>query len=458
VTASEPTGGRSPLRALLVLALPIVGVNVGMMLMGAVDTLMVGRVSAEALAAVAIGNVYFHGLIMLGVGILLALDPVVSQALGAEEHEGVALAVQRGMVLAALLSIPVMALLAVGEPILRALDQPRDVLPLLGTYCLILVPSVFPFLAFNVGRQTLQAMHRVAPVLWTIVVANVVNVILNRWLIFGGLGLEPMGVAGSAWATTLSRALMAVLIFRVARVDLAGTLRPWHPEALRVRALWRLFRLGLPIGIQIEIEFAAFSTVALLMGTFGTVSVAGHQIALNLASLTFMVPMGVGMGAAVVVGRAVGRREPEAARAAARSALVVGAGFMACTALAFLLLPRFLAALYSTDAAVVAFAAMLLPIAGIFQVFDGLQVVSAGILRGLGDTTAPMLINLVGFVGVGISSSLWLAFRTSLGAVGLWWGLVLGLSAVAVILVLRVRVALRRPLRRVTVDATPALD
>jgi MATE family multidrug resistance protein len=449
MTEATPTPVGGALRPLLTLALPIVAVNVGMMLMGAVDTLMVGRVSAEALAAVAIGNVYFHGIIMLGVGILLALDPVVSQALGADDQRGVTLAVQRGMVLAVLLAIPVMALLAIGEPILRALRQPVEVLPLIGTYCLILVPGVFPFLAFNVGRQTMQAMHRVAPVVWTIVIANIVNVGLNRWLIFGGLGVEPMGVAGSAWATTLSRTLMALLIFRLGHRELMGTLRPWHRESLRLGALYRLFRLGLPIGIQIEIEFAAFSAVALLMGTFGTIPVAGHQIALNLASLTFMVPMGVGMGASVLVGRAVGRGDPLALRASAQAALGVGAGFMVCTALGFLLVPHFFASLYSTDPAVVAFATVLLPIAGIFQVFDGLQVVAAGILRGLGDTTAPMLINLVGFVGIGISTSVYLAFRTSLGPVGLWWGLVLGLSSVALILLLRVRVSLKRPLRRV---------
>lgn len=441
---------RSPLRAVLALSFPIVVVNVGMMFMGTVDTLMVGRVSAEALAAVAIGNVYFHGIIMLGVGILLALDPVVSQALGADDHLGVTLGVQRGMVLAVLLSLPVMVLLGFAQPILTRLDQPAEVLPLVGTYCVLLVPSVYPFLAFNVGRQTLQAMHRVAPVVWTIVIANLVNVMLNRWLIFGGLGVAPMGVAGSAWATMISRVLMAVLVFQLGRRELTGTLRPWHPESLQPRALFKLFRLGLPIGIQIEIEFAAFSTVALLMGTFGTVAVAGHQIALNLASLTFMVPMGVGMGAAVVVGRAVGRHDPVRLRAAARAALGVGAGFMFCTAGTFLALPHFLASLYSTDPAVVAFATTLLPIAGIFQVFDGLQVVSAGILRGLGDTTAPMLINLVGFAGIGISASVFLAFRTSLGPAGLWWGLVLGLSSVALILLLRVRVALRRAPSRVT--------
>jgi MATE family multidrug resistance protein len=210
-----------------------------------------------------------------------------------------------------------------------------------------------------------------------------------------------------------------------------------------------MFRVGLPIGLQIEIEMATFGAVALLRGSFGTLQVASHQVALILGSLTFMVPMGVGRGAAVLVGRAVGRRNPVAAKASAKAALALGAAFMCCTALLFIVAPTFLARLYTTDQAVIAFAAVLLPLAGIFQVFDGLQVVAVGILRGLGDTRAPMLINLVGFVVLGLGTSLILAYRTPLGAVGLWWGLVMGLAAVAIILLLRVRFALRRPLQRV---------
>ncbi len=439
----------SALRTLLGLSIPIVAVSLGMNLMGTVDTLMVGRVSAEALAAVAIGNVYYFALAMLALGITLALDPVIAQALGADDHEGVALGLQRGLILAALLAVPFMALLAAAQPLARLADQPRAVVPLVGTYCLILVPSAFPFLAFSVGRQALQAMHRVAPVVWTIALTNVLNIGLNQWLIFGGLGIPALGVAGSAWATTISRTVMAVMVFALARHDLGHPLRPWRRDAFRLAPLGRLFRLGLPIGLQLEIEMGTFGAVALMMGSFGTVQVAGHQIALNLASLTFMVPLSVGMGASVLVGRAVGRGDPAALRAAALAAVGTGAAFMTCTALLFLGLPRFLAGLYSIDPGVVEFAATLLPIAGVFQVFDGLQVVSAGILRGLGDTRAPMLINLVGFVGIGMTASVVLAFRTSLGAVGLWWGLVLGLASVALILLARVRIALRRPLRRV---------
>ena len=439
---------RGVVRQLLTLALPIIAVNLGMTLMGAVDTLMVGRLSAQALASVALGNVYFFSIAMLGLGITLALDPVISQAIGADDPEAVALGVQRGLIVATLVSLPIAGQLFFAEPVVRFLRQPAELLADIRSYTLILVPSVLPFLWFSVGRQTLQAMHRVVPVVVVIVFANLLNVVLNQWLIFGGLGVSAMGVAGSAWATTISRWVMALALLVIARRELLPVLRPVLPAAFQWSAIARMLRLGIPIGLQLEIEMATFGAVAMLMGSFGTLQVASHQVALNLASLTFMVPMGVGMGAAVLVGRAVGRGDPVALRASARAALGVGVAFMSCTALMFLTVPRFLAALYTTDQAVIAFAAVLLPLAGIFQVFDGLQVVSAGILRGLGDTRAPMLINLVGFGVVGLGMSLLLAYRTPLGAVGLWWGLVIGLAAVAAILLLRVRVMLARPLRR----------
>lgn len=446
-----PVTGTTPLRNLLRLSLPIVGVNLGMMAMGTVDTIMVGRLSPEALAAVALGNVYFFVCAFIAIGILLALDPILSQAIGAGDHEQVALGVQRGLVLAAALSVPVSAMLLAAGPVLRALGQPAEVVPLAEAYVWLLVPGILPFLLFNAGRQTLQAMHRVAPVLWTIAIANIANVVLNNWLIHGGLGIPPMGVQGSAWATSASRFLMIGMLLVVSWRECHHLLRPWRRAAFQLRPLGRMFRLGLPIGIQMELEMAAFSTVALLMGGFGTVHVAGHQIAINLASLTFMVPMGLGMGAAVLAGNAVGRADPVALRASAKAALLAGGAFMCGTAVILLVIPGMLARLYSDDAAVVAFAASLLPIAGVFQVFDGLQVVSAGILRGMGDTRTPMLVSLIGFTGIGITASLLLGFRTSLGPAGLWWGLVIGLFVVASFLLFRVRVMIRRPLTRVTI-------
>lgn len=439
---------RSPFQVLFRLAVPIVGVNVGMMLMGTVDTVMVGRVSARALAAVAIGNVFFQAIAMIGVGIMLALDPIVSQALGAADRDATPRAVQRGIILATLVTIPLTALVLAAEPMSRLLSQPDEVIPLVGVYARILAPSMLPFLLFTVGRQALQAMHRVAPVFWTIVAANLANVFLNQWLIFGGLGVPPLGVAGSAWATLGARLLMVAILVHLARADLLPLIRPWRRESRDVRALGRMLLIGIPIGIQLELEIGVFAAVALLMGTFGTVPVAAHQVAISLASLTFMVPMGVGMGAAVLVGHAVGRNDRMELRQSARSALLLGVGFMICTAVIFLAAPRFLATIYSTDAAVVAFAATLIPIAGVFQIFDGIQAVSVGILRGMGDTRVPMMISFLGFGIVGLSMAMFLAFRTTLGPRGLWWGLVLALATVAIILTVRVRSALKRPLVR----------
>jgi MATE family multidrug resistance protein len=214
----------------------------------------------------------------------------------------------------------------------------------------------------------------------------------------------------------------------------------------------RLLRIGLPIALHHELEFGAFGVTAILMGTLGTVEMAAHQIALNIASLTFMVPLGVGAAAAVLVGQAVGRGNPGDARRAAAVSLGVGVTFMSTSAIVMLLFPRAIAGLYTDLDPVLSLAATLIPIAGAFQVFDGTQVVSTGTLRGLGDTRVPMFIGLVGFWLIGLPVSAFLAFRVGLGPLGLWWGLVAGLGAVGILLVLRVRARFRGPLERVIID------
>jgi len=213
-----------------------------------------------------------------------------------------------------------------------------------------------------------------------------------------------------------------------------------------------MVRLGAPIGIQVALEFGTFAVIALLMGRLGTVQVAAHQVAINIASFTFMVPLGISQAAAVLVGRSVGAGDAPRARRGAVASLGAGVAFMTLSATTFLLVPNLLARAYSSDVAVVALATVLIPIAGVFQVFDGLQVVSIGCLRGVGDTRAPMLVNVLGFWLLGMPVSLWLCFRAGLGAPGLWWGLVVGLAAVAVFLIARVRVRLSRSLDRLVID------
>ena len=423
-----------------------------MMFQGVVDSIMVGRVSPRDLAAVALGNVYFFAAVVFGMGLLFALDPVVSQALGADDHEGVARGTQRGVLLALGLSVFASLMLLPAEGILRLFRQPAEVVPVAAGYALACIPGVLPFYLYIVQRQVLQAMGRLRPVLWAMLVANLANVFFNWVLVYGNLGAPALGAVGAGWASSGSRFVMAATIGAFAWPALRPHLVPLRPESLRWAPLARMVRLGAPTGVQLQLEFGAFATAGLAMGLMGTVAVAGHQVALNLASLTFMIPVGIAQAVAVLVGRAVGREDPWGARRAAGAGLFVGAGVMGITALIFLLAPGPLARIYSPDAAVIALGASLLPNAGIFQVADGVQVVAAAALRGIGDTRAPMLINLFGFWGVVLPIGLFMAFRGGVGPPGVWWGLAIGLAVVAVLLSRRVRVRFGRDLRRLVFD------
>jgi MATE family multidrug resistance protein len=450
VRASVPR--RADFRELLELASPIVLVQVGLMLMGTVDILMVGHVSPVALAAVALGNLYFIGWSIFGLGTLFALDPILSQALGARDGIAVQRGIQRGIVLAFVLTVPTTLVLLTVEPVLTLVGQPEEVIPYAAGYIYRTVLSVFPFFVFVVLRQSLQAQRHTRPIVITIIVANILNAVLNYAWIFGELGFPALGVFGSAWATLTSRWLMTLMLLSMGWPYLRPHLTGLAPRVFAAVPLLRILAIGVPIGGQMMLEWGAFATIALLMGWLGITEVAAHQIALNLASLTFMVPVGISSAAAVLVGHAVGRGDPAAVRRAAAAALVIGIGFMSLTAVALIGFPRVFAELYTDSADVLGIALLLLPIAGVFQVFDGAQVVALGALRGLGDTRMPMIAAIVGFWCLGIPASLWLGFRIELGAEGLWWGFVVGLSAVAVFLLLRLRAHVWREHVRLAID------
>lgn len=427
------------------------------MTMGVADAIMVGRFSSTGLAATAIGNFYFFVVAVFGLGVLLVLDPLIAQAVGANDETAIALAVQRGLLLALVMSVLLGLLLLPAEHVLRSLRQPEELVPLATTYILICLPSFVPFNMFVVFRQLLQALEMTRAIVVTIVLCNLVNIVLNWLFIFGKLGMPRLGVAGAALATAISRTLLVVILAALSWRTLRRYLKPVRREVFEAAPLMRMLRLGAPIGAQQELEVAYFGGLIVLMGLLGTVSVAAHQAAINLASLTFMVPVGVASATAVFVGRSVGARDERAARRYAIAGLVCGVGFMCVAAAVFLLLPWQLARLYSTDADVVALAAALIPIAGLFQVFDGTQVVSAGILRGIGDTRFPMMAAALGFWLVGLPLSLLLGFSVKLGAEGLWWGSLFALIAVAVLLLYRVRMRLRRSMQRVIIDRVEPL-
>lgn len=443
---------RTDLASMLRLAAPVVVVQVGIMLLGVVDTMVVGHFSSEALAAVALGHVAIMAVSSFVLGTLLAIDPLVAQALGAGDRPAARRAVQRGLVVAAGLLVPSALLLLPSETILTVLRQPAEIVPIAARYIRICIPGMLPYYGFFVLRQALQAMGRLRPIVITIIVVNLFNAFADWLLVFGIGPLPQLGPQGSAWATTAARTMLLLGLLLIARRDLGPLLAPLDRAVLQWRPLWRTVRLGLPIGFQVQLEMVAFAVIALVMGGLGTLQMAAHQVTINLASLTFMVPLGVAQATSIQVGLAIGAGNSDGARRAASAGLLIGAGFMSATGAAFIVAPRALAAAYTSAPEVVALAALLIPVAGFFQIFDGLQIVSAGALRGAGDTRAPLVVNIIGFWCLGLPASLLLAFRFDLGPAGLWWGLVVGLGAVAFFLLARVAWQFRSEIARLVVE------
>jgi MATE family multidrug resistance protein len=455
VSATSFRPSKDDLRALLRLALPLVAVQVGQMSMGVVDTLMVGRVSGAAMAAAALGSIYSFGLVLLGMGTLLILDPLISQAVGAGDDVGASRAVQRGLVLATLMTIPIALLHLPSEAVFRWLGQKPEVIPAAAGFTRASILGIAPFLYVTVMRQALQARHRIRPIVIAMVVANLVNAGFNWVFIWGHLGSPALGAPGSGLSTSLSRWFLTLLLAALSWTELRPTLVPWRRDSFDVAALRRILALGAPIGLQLAFEIGVFNVAGLLIGHMSASALAGHQIALNLASLTFMVPLGVAMAASVLVGNAIGRGDAVAARKAAGAGLLVGTGFMAASAAVFLTCATALALLYNGESDVVATATSLIPIAGVFQVFDGFQCVASGILRGAGESRMPAAANLAGYWVLGLPFGWWLTSRCDLGPAGLWWGLTVGLAVVAALLAWRTLHVLSGDVQRLDPDAGP---
>lgn len=437
---------RDETAAVLRLAVPVVVVQLGMMLMGTVDTMMLGRVSAEALAAGSLGNGFTLGILVLPFGTLMALDPLVAQSYGAGNHRSIAHHFGRGLVLAALMTVPVCLLLRDTSPFLAYLGQQEVIIDGAAAYSRALIPGVAAFLLFVVLRQTLQAMSVVRPAVISIVVGNVVNVIANYAMIFGHLGFPALGVVGSAYASCVARWVMVLTLAVAAHPILRPYWRRFGREAFSLAGHRRLLYIGMPIGIHLSLEVWIFVAVALLMGSLGAQQLAGHQVAISLASLSFMVPLGIGAAAATRVGNAIGRQQLTAARRSAVVCLGLGCLVMLFFAVLFWSAPALLGRLYSNEPRVIQMSVLLIPIAALFQVFDGTQVVAAGVLRGSADTRLPAVLSFVGFWLLGLPLGYLLAFPFDQGPKGLWWGLTFGLAAVSFLLVARIRVHFSSPI------------
>lgn len=421
---------------MLRLAVPVVLAELGWMSMGIVDTIMVGPLGPTAIAAAGIGTALHMAFSIFGMGILLGLDTLVSQAYGAGNPRECHRWLIHGLAMGGLVTVPVIALCLALRAAIPVMGFHPDVAPPLADYFGVVLWSTLPLLLYAAVRRYLQGMHVVGPIAFALVTANLVNGVANWALIHGHLGMPALGVPGAAWATLLARTYMvAVLWIAAVRVDRAHA-NPAVPveRGLSRLRLARLWNLGFPAASQISIEVGVFALATVLAGWLDPVSSASHQIALNIAGAAFMVPLGIASAGAVRVGNRVGAKDPAGAARAGWTALALGAGFMGVTALIFLLIPRLLIGLFVPGPEVVSLGASLLFIAAVFQLFDGLQAVATGVLRGLGDTRVAMIVNLAGHWLLGLPVAYVLCFPLGYGVRGLWVGLSIGLIVCGVVL------------------------
>jgi MATE family multidrug resistance protein len=400
------------------------------MAMNTVDIIMVGQLGPAAIGAIGIGGNAFYCLAIFGLGLLLGLDTLVSQSHGAGNRSDTHRSLAQGVYAAFLIAMPLMVAFRFLPPIFDIFGVNPIVSALAGPFLLALSWSTLPLLLYGAFRRYLQGIGRVRPVMFALISANIVNWFFN-WLL-----IPKLGVVGSALSTCLARVYMAgTLLFfiwwyeRAFEAGFRSLLR--KPD---LRRMARLLGLGLPAATQILLEIGAFGAAGVLAARLAPAALAAHQIALSCASVSYMVPLGISSAAAVAVGQAVGRGAPDVARRSGYIALGLAVAFMACAALAFWFIPQPILRIYTSDAGVIGSAAGLLAIAALFQLFDGVQIVATGALRGIGETRVPMLVNLGGYWMFGLPVGYLLCFHAGRGVTGLWWGLTLALVAIALIL------------------------
>jgi len=430
---------RRELAALVTLAIPVVLSELGWMAQGVVDTIMVGRLGPAAIGAVALGNAVFYTPSLFGIGLLLSLDTVVSQAFGRKDYDDCHRWLAQGIYLALAITPPlVLLILAASFGLIHFGIAPEVAVPG-AAYMRMLAWSLPPLLVYGATRRYLQGVGQVRVITVTYILANLLNWAGNWALIYGHLGFPAMGVRGSALSTVVARVGMAVALigfaWRYERKRGHPLFRHWAgPQLDRIRAL---IRLGLPAAGQIVMEVGAWNTATLSAGWLTPIALATHQIAINYASVTYMVPLGVSAAAAVAVGHAVGAGDLPRARRAGWLAIGIGTAFMIVAALVFWAIPGPLIELFTRDPRVLAIGPGLLGIAAAFQIFDGVQTVCTGSLRGLGETRTPMVANFIGYWILGLPLGLFLCFGLGWGIYGTWIGLTLALIVISSILLHR---------------------
>lgn len=424
---------------MLVLAAPLVLAQLAQNGMSFIDTVMIGRLGPASLAGMALGATVFSLALVTCMALVMSVSPLAAQAVGGGRPEEAAKATRHGLVLALVLAVPVALLVANAAPLLRIAGQEASIVATAESYLRAVAwafPGAFAVVAL---RGFLEGHGDTRPIMYVAVLGVMLNAGTNYLLIFGKAGLPALGLAGAGYATSFTYLCMALAL---------GLLISRRFPQLHVFTGWKtpdpklyreLLSVGWPIALTLGFEVGLFSAASLVMGLFGEAPLAGHQIAIQMSSLTFMVPLGVGIAAGIRVGQAAGRKDLPAVRLAGWTGMAVAAAFMTLTAAVYLLAPRAIVALFvvlddPVNAAVVGYATSFLLFAGLFQVFDGVQVAAAGALRGLKDTKMPMFITLLAYWLIGLPIGLLCAFTFDMGPRGMWLGLICALVVAAVLL------------------------
>lgn len=421
------------------MAYPVMLSQLGQVAVGVADSMMVGRLGALELAASSLANSIFFVLLMFGIGISMGLTPLVSKAYGKGKTHQISRLFSNSLLINFLTSLVMLGLVLLFSRNLNLLNQPEEVEALALPFLLIITASLVPLMVFQAFKQFVEGLSQTKQAMFITIAANLVNVFLNWLLIWGHWGFPELGFLGAAWATLISRVLMMVLMG--AYVLFSKRYEDFGLRILRFKPNWtlcqRILKIGVPTGFQFIFEVSAFSAAAIMMGWIGVNALAGHQIALNLASISYMMATGLATAGMIRVSHYIGKEDFKGMREAGMVAFGMVATFMFVCALLFFVLRFFLPTLYIDDPQVISLAASLLVLAGLFQLSDGIQVVGLGVLRGLEDVKVPTLVTFFAYWGLGLPLGYFLAFSLGFAEKGIWIGLLIGLTLTAGMLLYR---------------------
>ncbi|MDN5203437.1 MATE family efflux transporter [Fulvivirgaceae bacterium BMA10] len=423
----------------ITLAYPVMLSQFGHVMVGVADSVMVGRVGVESLAAASLANSIFHLLMMFGIGISYAITPLVAQADGENDYKKSGNLLKHGLLANSFSGLTLVVIITSSTFILHYLNQPAEVVKLAIPYLGIIGLSIFPFMLFQTFRQFAEGLSLTRQAMYVTIGANVINIALNYVLIFGKLGFDPMGLNGAGLATLISRILMVILMGSF--IYFAPRFRPYLKglqfKNFEKKIVRKLLGIGVPVGLQFIFEVGAFAFAAIMAGWLGADALAAHQIAISMVSISYMTASGISAAATIRVGNQLGMKDIFTMRRAGFTTFIMAGIFMTACGLIFITLNDFLPTLYIDDQQVIRVASSLLIIAAFFQISDGIQVVGLGALRGMADVKMPTIITLVAYWVLGLPIAYLLGFILDFGMEGIWYGLLIGLSVAAILLFTR---------------------